>query len=603
MRFPSLQTVGQSARAVTVRFPLVVTAAAVATVGSTLAFDDPSETSFGLRLLLVGGLGLPILAALALLKERRPSIWTNVGWPALAVVALVAFGLLMFRWPQPVFLRRLVQYSLAAHLLAAFLPFVGGSQLRGFWQYNRILFLRFLTAQLFAQVLYAGFAVALLALDKLFGLNFDEIRYPQLWAIVSIMFGTMYFLGGIPENLDALESDTTYPTGIRIFAQYILLPIVAVYVVILTLYLGKVLVTREWPSGWIGYLVSSVSVLGVLSLLFLHPVRQRQESRWVDTYGRLFYIVMLPALGMLLAALGKRVDQYGITENRYFLFVLAVWLAGLCVFYLITRSANIRWFPLTLCVVAALTTFGPWGAYAVSRRSQESRLDELLAKAGMLVDEKAVPVATTLEFEDRRELTAVMNYLLSGHGPEFVRERFAEQWATVDEPEPHDGRVSYRSGTAREHTSRLLHEVGVEAVDKWQRTEDGSGLTLSFGSQTLREGQSVAGFDTHFRIGAELSRAPTSLEGLHVAVDRPNPFIRVMHGDSLVVRISVAEVLAQARERQSSHPTQMNSAPLVHNGTDNGIVWKLVTRSLHANRADNSDNLDWIEGDLYLKWP
>ena len=42
------------------------------------------------------------------------------------------------------------------------------------------------------------------------------------------------------------------------FAQYTLVPLVSMYLVILTLYFGKVVVTWDWPQGWIGYLVSLI---------------------------------------------------------------------------------------------------------------------------------------------------------------------------------------------------------------------------------------------------------------------------------------------------------------------------------------------------------
>ena len=83
------------------------------------------------------------------------------------------------------------------------------------------------------------------------------------------------------------------------------------------------------PSGWIGYLVSSVAALGILSLLLVHPIKERKENGWIRTYGRWFYLALVPSIVMLLLAIWQRIAQYGITEKRYFLIVLSLWLAGM----------------------------------------------------------------------------------------------------------------------------------------------------------------------------------------------------------------------------------------------------------------------------------
>src|SRR4029078_289280 len=110
-----------------------------------------------------------------------------------------------------------------------------------------------------------------------------------------------------------------------------------------------------WPSGGFVYLVSGVSVTGVLALLLVPPIRQREDSRWVSWYGRWWFLALLPALAMLLLAVAQRIGQYGIPEPRYFLLLLALWLLGLALYYVVTGSDNIKLIPLTLGLIAALT--------------------------------------------------------------------------------------------------------------------------------------------------------------------------------------------------------------------------------------------------------
>ncbi len=123
-------------------------------------------------------------------------------------------------------------------------------------------------------------------------------------------------------------------------------------------------------------------MIGVLALLLVHPIRDRADSQWVNAYGRWFSVALLAPLIMLLMAVGKRVDQYGVTEPRYFLLVLGLWGLGVALAYAFTASRNIKVIPMTLAGLTLLTAFGPWGAYQVSRRSQLHRLDRIAAAAG-----------------------------------------------------------------------------------------------------------------------------------------------------------------------------------------------------------------------------
>ena len=99
--------------------------------------------------------------------------------------------------------------------------------------------------------LSATLALALAALDKLFGIDVDEKNYPRLWCLIAFVFNTWYFLGGVPRWLGELERTSEYPQVLKVFSQFILVPLVLLYLLILTAYLGRVAITREWPSGWI----------------------------------------------------------------------------------------------------------------------------------------------------------------------------------------------------------------------------------------------------------------------------------------------------------------------------------------------------------------
>jgi hypothetical protein len=399
------------------RFPFVLVVGALAAAAAIIMVEPGGERDLIERVLVAATLGLPLFIALKVAGEQsRHRGRSELLLTALGLATLTALAARWTRWSEPVQLGRYVQLSVAFHLLVAVAPVRRGSERAAFWEYNSRLFERFLLTTLYSVVLFAGLALALLALDKLFDVDLPRAAYARLWCVIAFVFHTWFFVAGVPRDVGALAGARQYPRGLKAFTQYVLIPLVALYLVLLTAYLAKVLVTWEWPSGWIGWLVSSVAVVGTLALLLVHPVAGEAGDRWVTTYARGFYLALLPAIVMLWLAIWQRVGQYGVTERRYFLIVLSVWLTLIAVQQLVTRSRDIRVIPASLAAVALLTVAGPWGAYRVSERSQVGRLARLLERHGALVEGRARPTAVDVPADDRREISAALRYLADTHG-------------------------------------------------------------------------------------------------------------------------------------------------------------------------------------------
>lgn len=491
MRLPSIDQLVRQARSSAQRFPLVLLCAATAAAAASLLPDSESDETL-IGILYAASLGIPLFFAIGLVAERR---WTSGAraWAArgLALALLVALYFSTLTWSDQVQGLRYVQLSLAAHLLVAFAPYARVREWNGFWQYNRALLLRFLLAGVFSFVLWVGLSIALAAIDNLLGVNVAENTYFRLWCWIAFLFNTWFFAAGVPDDFEALERETDYPGVFKVFAQYILSPLVTVYILILLVYLGRVLVTRVWPSGWIGYLVSSVAAAGILSLLLLYPVEERAENRWVSQYARWFWVGLVPAIVMLLLAAWKRIQQYAVTEPRYFLVILAAWLGGISLFYIITRSRNIKVIPATLAALAVLTFAGPWSAFAVSRRSQTARLQGLLERNGMLVEGVAGQPTAEVPAEDRREISAVLRYLIRNHGtasiaPWFPEGRLAEVDTIAAGTAPGD------RSEADERAALIAGALGIDYVGSWM---PGEGERFDFSIERGDPPLDISGYD------------------------------------------------------------------------------------------------------------
>lgn len=209
------------------------------------------------------------------------------------------------------------------------------------------------------------------------------------------MFTTIFFLAGVPADIQALDEDKSYPKGLKIFTQYVLIPLSTVYVIILLAYEIKILVEWKLPKGLVSNLILGYAVFGILSLLLVYPIREQNENKWLKTYSRSFYFLLIPLLALLFVAVGTRVSSYGVTEFRYFLIVLAIWLLGISLYFLLFKKQNIKVIPISLALLTLLSIYGPQSAFTVSMYSQRRIVVDFFKKHNAFKDGKLIAVDST----------------------------------------------------------------------------------------------------------------------------------------------------------------------------------------------------------------
>jgi hypothetical protein len=312
----------------------------------------------------------------------------------------------------------------------------------------------------------------------------------------------------------------------------VLLPLAALYFLILYVYMAKILVTQGWPQGWVSWLTSSASALGLLAFLLLYPVSDALENRWIRTFSRGFCAAALPLLLMLFAAVYKRVAQYGLTEHRYFLICLGLWLFGMFLYFLFSRRPDIRRVPMTLALLAAVTSVGPWSASSVGLASQSARLERLLADNGLLAGGKAVKLERALPGDIRRGISGALDYILRYHGPEPLKKFF---------PPDHQGLAGGRAPGRSGASKALMAYMGQEYMNHWAQ---GGATGLSIRAD--KSGMDVAGYDLAVRFyasgGAE-SVLPDD-EGYRVQLRREERELRVFKGGKFLIDVPLGPLLA-----------------------------------------------------------
>ncbi|HMG83645.1 MAG TPA: DUF4153 domain-containing protein [Ferruginibacter sp.] len=404
------------------RFPFAIVAAIIGAFYSIRIvhnnFDDSfSEKHYYYNIVMSAYLAMLLFTAIVISTER--AVVTKLVTYGLYFVGLLLVVGYYFSLPDHFMAVSIIKFSLFSiglHLLIAFVPYITKDEQHGFWQYNKTIFLRILTSVLYTSVLYAGLVIALLAIDSLFKIDIDGKVYADLWILLVGIFNTWFFLAGFPTDYEELEAKDDYPKGLKIFTQFVLLPLITVYLVILYAYMIKIIAMWQWPMGYVSYLVIAFSIAGILSLLLIYPIRNDEKNKWILTFSKFFYFAIFPLIILLSLAIKRRISDYGITENRYFILVLAVWLLAIASYFLISRKKNIKVIPITLCCIAFLSSFGPWSAFNISVFSQKRHLVKLLEKNNMIKDGKIKLQHDTLPFADHKEICSTIDYLVNTHG-------------------------------------------------------------------------------------------------------------------------------------------------------------------------------------------
>lgn len=402
MKLPSLLSLWEETMAVFRRFPLQVLVTITAVAVCIVKIETPSLAYLD-KLLVCCNFALTLLLAADLFAETH--LWSEAKKWGLRILALLLCGLLYLVLDPVLYeadIFRIVLLGFAFHLLVSFAPFIARGNVTGFWVYNERLFLQIVTAGIFSFVLTIGLYIAFSSTNALFDLKLSDHVYGYIASMTMVGFLTIFFLSGIPKDFKELdEVPQEYPKWLKIFTQYVLIPLLSVYLAILLVYEVKILLSWTLPKGYVSMLILGYAVAGILSLLLIYPIRNREGNGWIGVFSRFFYVMMLPLVALLLLAVWKRVSIYGITDARYILILLALWLTIITVYSLFSKKQNIRFIPVSLCILALFAAYGPQSAFSVSKYSQTKRLGRMMKQDNDFA---------------KREKAEIIKYLVSYHG-------------------------------------------------------------------------------------------------------------------------------------------------------------------------------------------
>ncbi len=373
---------------------------------------ERSEITSYIKFIICSCLGISLMFALKMLSQR-------IGKELLLQVSGIIF-LIVFYCILPdkknnfteVYAYTIAVTALLSHLLVSFVPFLEKDRELRFWQYNKNLFINIFLTAIFTGVLTGGVELAILAVDKLFDFNFHDRIYRDTFFVLAIFGSSFIFLLFNDKGLNNLEKDGTYPVVLKFFTQFILIPLLLIYVTILYFYSVKILINWQLPRGWVSYLVLAYSIVGILALLLVHPLKEENAKSWVRIFSKAFYYTIAPLIILLFTAIFTRILEYGYTEPRYFVLLLALWLLIIVVYFIFNKKATIKFIPVSLFLFGVFALIFPYlNAFSVAKRSQKTELMNILNQyqlmsAGKINFQQKVTDTVRNEIADKFEFLA-----------------------------------------------------------------------------------------------------------------------------------------------------------------------------------------------------
>lgn len=309
-------------------------------------------------------------------------------------------------------------------LFALFIGFVWIPSIRMKTTFNETFmaaFKGFFISLFFSAVLFGGISLIIGATDQLL-FNISSKAYSHSSNIVFFLFAPIYFLSMIPlYNIKKRdnESDSEYeayetnlqrivscPKYLEILLSYIIIPLAAVFTIILLAYIFINIMGRFWTDNLMEPMLVSYSIVVIL----LYILASNLENRFAVNFRRIFPKVLIPIVFFQTIASVLKIGETGITHGRYYVILYGVFgiIAGIVFSFMSVRKNGI--IAMVLIAFSVISIIPPTDAFSISKMSQINLLEKTLLKNSMIVNGMVTPKAD-ISNDDKKIITNSANYI------------------------------------------------------------------------------------------------------------------------------------------------------------------------------------------------
>ncbi len=316
-----------------------------------------------------------------------------------------------------------------------FVNFLGKNKDDAFWNFTGKTVFLVGIGTLFCGILYGGLSVALIALNLLFSADIQIEVFINM-AIICFLLLAVYSLLIVPNKEEKYEPKL-YPTKIQKFLSlYILMPILAIYTLILYVYLLKIIILWELPDGNVSWLVTTLAFGGLAVITLLYPIRKHENDKYVNFVMRWFSVLIFPLLTLMTVGIFRRISDYGITIKRGYLLLGNVWFYGIYIYLFITKSRHIKWIFISPVILIFLASINLWGVAKITEKSLTNEINAVLNEKVSF--EEVAEILSQMPEEKLERTKSILEYLHKNYGYQSVQAFFTEpvpqdSWKFMDE--------------------------------------------------------------------------------------------------------------------------------------------------------------------------
>lgn len=592
-----------------IRFPLPVICVIGASLIGLLAVHDVKFASReiagkSLVSLIYGAIAL---TSLKLFGESKNWALSKHALAALAVMTVVVYYVsLVF----DKFLFSPSVYFVSALLLSLlFVPYINRqSDQASVWFFNYQTGVAVFFAGLASLVLGMGIYIILSSLHYLFDIKIPSRTYGDVWILCTGVLFPIYVLANISRQFDFEATSCGFPKGVRFITNYILLPLMVVYMAILYAYFGRIIIQWELPRGNLTWMIAVFGSVGIVTKLLAYPIRN-DGTRLLAWFDKYYYFALLVPIILLAIAIGVRIHDYGITEKRYTIVLMGVWFASVALLTIFKKDrVHIKYVPMILAGLLLVGSYGPWGAVQVSTNSQVNRFESFLTNHQLLHNGQVVMAKAEMPYEQRKILSSIADYLCANE----QRYKRIQPWFTSLIAQ--SGKKEYKS---RKWLSsmELVKLMGISYVNRWQVVENLE--RFEYNSQLFdfnRTLVDVSGFDyighgSITRYSDSYSKTTFVLkhmgkqENITFGQSGEGYIVETEAGDR--VRFDIAGLIRSLREQHITTLTQADKDKLTLMGNSRSgrlkarLILERISGSMSEKHAINITNLQYL---LLLKF-
>lgn len=435
----------------------------------------------------------------------------------------------------------------------------------------------------FSIVLFLGLSAIVGTIDVLL-INLPNTIYFDNFVFSASIFGVAFFVSRLKEKDESLK-DYNLPKIVEVLICYILIPLILIYTAILYLYFVKIIFTLKMPKGIVSHLVLWYTTFSLFIIIMATPITYK--NKFAKFYKKYFPLISIPLILLALFSINERIFQYGVTENRYLVVILILWLLFNMIFII---KADVKWVLISFIFAVLVAIFSPFNLVNVSINSQNKRLERILKKNGIIQNKKFINKNNELSQRTKNEIMSIIDYFYN-NASEIKRKKIKILEKTYEKPEDfmkvigvNDSWKSYENIDIQE--KNIVSDIAL-------KTDDDIEITKIKGYDYL-----IYDFSVSYPLDTNETKEIDN-NGYKIILKNENLTIKNIQKNIEILNINLNKIaneiylkIKEKAKRQNQSYVKLPENDLTYLSETKNSKYKIVFYEIHLSEDDKFNNLN-----------